>query len=531
MIREKYLLLILGLLSLALAWNYSFLTPLIFVGFVPLLYVLQQQEASFALNFRTAYIYVLFWQLASTFWLFRTNVFNVVLLNFLNSLLPALIITVAVSISRWRKTSWLGYLTLLLAWISMEFAQHRGELAFPLLTLGNVLGDWPLIVQWYAWTGVLGGSIWILATNFIFTEILLSSSKTLSLINRSLVWKIAVVVSPVFLSLTIFFFSPVNTTKMTQIVSVHPNLDCYTEKYDLSAEEVVRRHLKLSLKAVTPQTEYLIWPETAVPDGGWTTTVDQDPLWLELHEKLIMTYPKLKLVTGAVMYQPLATKTTPSDPLVHYHEGTQSYFRTYNSAIQLQAGTPFQMRTKQQLVAFEETLPYAESLSFLDGLVPSLGNFAFSAAHNNQHVFSSGSGAKVTPLICYETAFGEVAASYVRKGAELLMVILNEGWYQNKYGARQFMRLSRIRAIETRRSVARSSNFGASGFIDPYGRIIEATSDFKATTLKSELPMRNGLTFYVQYGDYLGRLFVLVLIGHSLVLGWHYFFFKEKEHN
>ncbi|MEM7659193.1 MAG: apolipoprotein N-acyltransferase [Bacteroidota bacterium] len=507
---KAYLALLLGAISLILAWHFPACTGLAFVAFAPLLYYFDQKKLPFRKRFAISYLFIFLWQIGSTFWLFRTNVVNVALLNLINSLLPALILAAAFQLKPTIKRRFPIYAGILLAWLSLEFAQHNSQLSFPLLTLGNVLGNWPGLIQWYEWTGVLGGTIWIWLFNFAALELFLAYQQDKRFSMKTALFPSLTLVLPIAVSLFLGQTTALSN-KNVEIVTVHPDLDCYTEKYDWPIDTVVDRHLALSLSLITEHTSYVVWPENAIPDGGWTNTIAEDPLWQRIADSLA-AFPKVQLITGAVLYHPVSQAAADRDPLIHFQEHTNTHFRTYNGVVQLSKGQAPQIRTKQQLVAFEETLPYSQSLHFLDGVIPSLGKFAFSASTANQHVFRTPDGLASTPLICYETAFGESTAQYVRQGAKLLFVILNEGWYQNKFGARQFMRLSQIRAIETRRAVARSSNFGASGFIDPYGNIVSATDEFEATALRQRLPMQSQITLYVRYGDYLGYLAVVLFV-------------------
>jgi apolipoprotein N-acyltransferase len=107
----------------------------------------------------------------------------------------------------------------------------------------------------------------------------------------------------------------------------------------------------------------------------------------------------------------------------------------------------------------------------------------------------------------------------VQKGAELLFIITNDGWWKDTPGHKQHNSFASIRAIETRRSVARSANTGISSFINQRGEIIQQSAWWKVDTLKATLNKNRVKTIYVQWGDFfyrflsmLAAVFILAII-------------------
>jgi apolipoprotein N-acyltransferase len=126
-------------------------------------------------------------------------------------------------------------------------------------------------------------------------------------------------------------------------------------------------------------------------------------------------------------------------------------------------------------------------------------------------------------VICYESVFGEYVTEYIKKGSNLIFVITNDGWWGDTPGHRQHFTFSRLRAIETRRSIARSANTGISAFIDQRGDAFQVTRYWEPDVIRQTINANDKMTFYVRYGDYIGRLssfvaIVLVLIAMSFRL-------------
>ena len=124
-------------------------------------------------------------------------------------------------------------------------------------------------------------------------------------------------------------------------------------------------------------------------------------------------------------------------------------------------------------------------------------------------------GVPVGTAVCYESVYGEFCTGYVRKGARLLTVITNDAWWGNTPGYKQHLNYSRLRAIETRRWVARCGNTGISAIIDPRGRILDRTSWWEPAVLQGSVQLLQGESFFVRYGDMTGRIsvFLFLLLG------------------
>ena len=126
-------------------------------------------------------------------------------------------------------------------------------------------------------------------------------------------------------------------------------------------------------------------------------------------------------------------------------------------------------------------------------------------------------GFSIAPAICYESIYGEFMGRYVDKGASLICIITNDGWWGNTPGYKQHMSYARLRAVETRRWVARSANTGISCFIDPMGTVRDYRPWDKADALKLAIPAETVKTFYVRHGDLLSRV---ALIISGFLIGW-----------
>jgi apolipoprotein N-acyltransferase len=127
---------------------------------------------------------------------------------------------------------------------------------------------------------------------------------------------------------------------------------------------------------------------------------------------------------------------------------------------------------------------------------------------------------KIAPVICYESVFGKFVTEYIKKGAQAIFIITNDGWWKNTNGYQQHLSFASLRAIETRRMVARSANTGISCIIDIRGKRTIESGWWQKSVLKGEIAPETRITTYVKYGDYIlwiaailsGIIFIIIFI-------------------
>ena len=138
--------------------------------------------------------------------------------------------------------------------------------------------------------------------------------------------------------------------------------------------------------------------------------------------------------------------------------------------------------------------------------------------HNHNLFESESSKVKITTPICYESIYGEFVAKRVREGAGIIFIITNDSWWRDTQGYKQHASYASLRAIETRRPIARSANTGISCFISPKGEVSQKTKFWTQDVIKASLVPQTKLTFYVKYGDYIAHIclfssIIIILIG------------------
>ena len=280
---------------------------------------------------------------------------------------------------------------------------------------------------------------------------------------------------------------------------------------------MVKIHWNLTKPYLTNNTHYVLWPENAF-NLGWMEELLNHPQVLALRDSL-ESYPNLQLITGAVLYEQYQPENTANIPVnTRYLDVDQQrvWYNTYNGALELNTNLDLRLRTKIHLAPLEETTVYPLLIDFIRKFIPSLGGHSFSVWSDNQNVFHNHTN--VTPLVCYESFFGHTVKDFVYQGANLLFVILNEGWMDDDQQAQQFMQYASLRAIENRRDIVRSSNKGVTCFIDQKGVIEQAATDNTPTALVGEARVNKKKTIYTITGDYIGWIMLVIFSTYSTVL-------------
>jgi apolipoprotein N-acyltransferase len=526
MLKKTYLLALSSAFILWLAWPpHTWLAPLLLIGLVPLFIALdniisKKEKKAGRRVFLTAGLTFLIWNTACIYWVYNAiSAFNGPVVSFFVSLIPyglgALLMTFAFWLYyqlRTKVNSKVAYLGLICFYISLEFLHQSWDLAFPWMTLGNGFAEMHQLVQWYEYTGVYGGSLWILLSNILAFEAYKAWTNKTTLVIPTANW-LLITVLPIGLSLTLYFNYKEKSVPVNVVV-VQPNIDPY-KKYDKGATEqqlLTLTHLSDSVAQVN--TEYFIWPETAIPNYADEDRIRSNPDYLQL-QQFLNKYKNASLITGLESVRFYGDKKTISAKV----NPNGGFYDNYNAAMQMENSAEIQFYHKSKLVPGAEKLPFPKIFSFLapvfDGLGGSVSGWGW---QDHPGVFYSQSGVGVAPVICYESIWGSWIGESVKNGAQFIAVITNDGWWGNTSGKDQHMLYAKLRAIETRRWVVRSANTGISGFINQRGDIVKKSAWWTRTALKADINLNDERTVYVNYGDIIAQIAVVLAILLSLII-------------
>lgn len=509
---------------LSLAWL-GFPGWTLFVAFLPLLildHFFVEQKANFrGVSFwGHTFLTFIIWNVLTTWWVSHATFIGAVMAVFINSFLMSLVWWLAHAARRNFKSN-LGYFALIVFWISFEYFHFHWDIEWPWLTLGNGFANNVKMIQWFEFTGTLGGTLWILVMNVLVFKIVLNFHKNIPI--RESTYPVSAFVVFLILPLSYSFptyFSYVEKENPINIVIVQPNIDPYSENYDVQAEnEKLNKFLQLSESKADNNTDFIIGPETIFeryPDWN-VDRMHYNSQQIRL-TNFLQKYSNAELVFGVT-----ASKIYPNKENATATSRTRNgvIYDVFNSAIFMDRNGQNQVYHKSILVVGVEKMPFMKYLSFLSDIVIDIGGTTGSLGRQEEASnFISKDGMKVAPVICYESVFGEYVTDYVKKGAELIFIITNDGWWKNTPGYKQHMSFARLRAVETRRSIARSANTGISCFINQRGDVSQPTKWWVEAAINGEINANDEITFYVKYGDYIARisLFVSVLLIMNLLV-------------
>ena len=168
---------LLGGLLLAFSWYPHGLTALIFIAFIPLLFLsdalLQKgSKVAFWKGFGSSYPAFFVWNAITTYWIVYCTVPGGIAAVVLNAMLQALVFGLWHACRKRIPQQWLHPIVLVAFWMAFEYLHLNWELTWPWLNLGNVFASSPSLVQWYSATGAFGGTLWILTVNILIYYVL-----------------------------------------------------------------------------------------------------------------------------------------------------------------------------------------------------------------------------------------------------------------------------------------------------------------------------------------------------------------------
>jgi apolipoprotein N-acyltransferase len=505
---------------LSVGW-YTPFQILLFAGLVPILLLAQSFENTKKGGWRFfLYVWLAFsvWNIGAIWWLWNALGVGVIGVWLINALLQSLPVVLFRQTYRYSKA--LHGAAFFSYWVSFEYLHLNWELSFPWLNLGNAFGFLPSWVQFYEYTGAFGGTIWVLAVNYLLFKWLEKKQKMQAATRSYPLGAIVVLLLPLFFSQILFYTYQESTEKGFEVVVVQPNLDCYEEKFPynpatgepsknyVAYAEQIDRFVSLAQKNSTPQTRYLLFPETALHEDVPENAVFQYPEPLRFFNALHTSHPNAYILTGIDTYK-FYQKDEALSPTARKSRQGDFYYDAYNAALYITPDGNTAFYHKSKLVTGAEKNPLKRWLpQEWQFFVDIMGDLGIS---QERTVFCADTTKNcLAPIICYESIYGDFCTEYVKKGAAWLAVITNDGWWGNTPGHVQHLGFSALRAIELRRSVARSANTGISCFINQRGEILQATRYGETTAIRGIINPNEKITFFAANGDYLARVSVFL---------------------
>lgn len=386
------------------------------------------------------------------------------------------------------------------SWASLVYTQRSFLSLLQILDLTGIYG----IIFLLALSNALAGEVWLCLRK-----------------RRSFPTKLAASFLILFLTALVYGRSRLFSVKKDlasretmKISLVQGNIPQEEKWLEEKIEEIIARHLVLSEEAENP--DLIVWPEAAYP-----AVVPPEIIQIDFFKDL-----KVPLLAGVVSYEGRIPLAWPPDP-------DEKSFALYNSAFLFEPGGYIAGRYhKNHLVPMGEYVPLGRFLFFLNRIVPSISSFTPgkelnlltltpdpSPASGRGELPQAGDTMRVRAFgvtICYEDLFPGISRSFTRRGADFLVNLTNDAWYERSSAVYQHFDFSRYRAVENRRSMVRATNTGVTGFFLPTGEVLASAPLFTEAVLAADVPLGGPVSFYTRFGD----LFAWgCLLGYGLLMG------------
>lgn len=524
----KYVLLsLISAMLLSLSWPTYGIPFFLFFALVPLL-ILEHDIEKFSKMkrkgltvFFLGFLAFLIWNIVTTGWLYGSlnpdgshSIPAVAIPVVANSLFYSLIFLLYHKYKKIQGTYW-GLAFLVALWMSFEKLHLEWELTWPWLNLGNAFSEYPKLIQWYDTLGATGGSFWILLINvfaFYTLRIWEVGRKRKPLIKNASILLAGILV-PMVISLVKYYTYEEKPVGEVSVLLLQPELDPYNEKYEKDSLVITKELLDLARSHSQGKIDYFIGPETSLPGyGSFSENGLGSSQVLNEVKSFLTEKPGAVFATGISSHKFFwDPREAPKNA---YLSNSGFYVESYNTAIQLEPGKPEKLYHKAKLVPGVEIFPYmslfqpilGNAMLNFGGTVASLGR------DEERKVFTNSNNKGVlAPIICYESIYGEFTTGYVKNGANFLAIMTNDSWWGVTEGHRQLISYARLRAIETRREIARSANSGVSAHIDSKGEILSDTLYGDQTAMYAKIKLLDAQTFYTRAGDILSRLGIFSL--------------------
>jgi apolipoprotein N-acyltransferase len=484
---------------LFLGWPPKYMFPFLFVGMVPLFYAHHHMETNNAKakKFFIWYVYfgLLVWNILTTWWVGYAHIGGGIAMLLANTALMIIPFSAYIYTKRIIGEN-KALMAFVLYWLAFEYLHLTWEISYPWLTLGNGLAMIPWLVQWYEYTGILGGSLWILSANVLVYKLIVNYSKA-RIFQLS-----ALLLIPTICSVIIYTI-PEEKAVGTEVLVVQPNIDPYN-KFKAGEElEQVDTFLALAEKKITTNTRLMVLPETAIVEYLNESDINNQESILML-KKFIAKHPQVEILTGAATYRFFEPNEKIS--ATARDAGNGEKYDSYNTALLITKEGVKQIYHKSKLVPGAEKMPYPQILGFLEYFSLDLGGISGSLGIDKTPVVFKTQNFNLTPGICYESIYGDHLGKFSQMGSNVICIITNDGWWENTDGYKQHLNYGRLRAIELRAPMVRCANTGISCYIDTKGNISHQTKWWQAEAFLCEVKPSTKLTFYARSGNAIGRM-------------------------
>ncbi|HTL79987.1 MAG TPA: apolipoprotein N-acyltransferase [Candidatus Babeliales bacterium] len=412
--------------------------------------------------------------------------------------------------SPWTKSTSNLRLAFILAaaWTAVEWLRGWVFSGFGWNGLGVALHDnWPLI-QITELTGVAGLSFLVAFVNVIVIttayRLVVEARTRVMRPHFDFTFTMATIVGVLIFGIRATQISP--AAKPLRVAAVQSNVP-QNQKFDPEFTRRIfdqfHRLSEIALRS-NPPPDLLVWPESSMPGP------------------VLAHQPSHKFVMDLAA-------SSETDLLLGTIDVDQQ--NVYNAAILISdGGDRIQVYRKVHLVPFGEYVPGRHTVPLLAQIVGDQVPSDFKEGSEFTVFTLTDGNIRVAPLICFEDTIGELTRQFVlpgetSPGANLLVDMTNDGWFERSAGSQQHLANAIFRSVETRRPMIRAANTGVTCFINQFGRIIQILQDDTGSTFAEgvlageiKVPIEPELTFYVRHGEVFAKACTAITLISVLVL-------------
>lgn len=380
-----------------------------------------------------------------------------------------------VSLGRW--------LIVPLAWASIEYARTYLLTGFPWNLLAAALVDFTSLIQFDRVAGPYLIGAMTLVPSVVIAWIVVTRPR-----RAAALFAIAGVVVLIFvwwatgLVASKLIVRPTGTQPITAAL-LQPNISQEMRWDNANLAEIYQQMMTMTGEAIEQGATIVVWPESTVPLSFSSTDFYRDSI-----ESVSRIYGA-DIILGSVA------------------EDARQTNKLWNAAFLVSGGRTIGHYDKIRLVPFGEYVPLRKMLFFAGKLVRAVGDFEFGT---NDHPLRG--KLSYGPAICYEVVFPQITATQVRNGADVLVTITNDAWYDGTSAPRQHLNQARLRAIEDDRYLLRAGTTGISAAVDPAGSILKEIPMGRRGTILAKFQPRHTMTPYVRFRDWFAWVACFVVL-------------------
>ena len=367
----------------------------------------------------------------------------------------------------------LPWLLVPLVWAAVEYVRTYFLTGFPWNLIATALIDYPSFVQLGRFAGpyFLGALLVVpsVVIAWLLTQRVPSIARVLVVGSLGILmlvwWGTGLVASKLILR-------PRGAATYNAAL-LQPNISQEMRWDEDNVLRIYQKMIGMTVEAAERGAKVIVWPESTVPLSYTETQFYRSEI-----EALTQRYD-VDIILGSVA-------TDPSKPN-----------RLWNSAFLASGGTTIGHYDKIRLVPFGEYVPLRKVLFFAEKLVRAVGEFEFGS-----NDYPLGGKLKYGPAICYEIVYPQITRTQVKNGADVLVTITNDAWYDGTSAPAQHLWQARMRAVEDDRYLLRAATTGISAFIDPTGQMQSWIPMGKDGIIYATFEPRTAETLYVRFGDW-----------------------------